>query len=66
METAADKMRIAFEMHRAGVAMHRLTLRRRHPQMTDAEIDAALEAWLLERPGAEWGDGEGTPCSFPR
>ncbi len=41
--------------------MHRLTLRRRHPELSDEEIEAKLRAWLFERPGAELGDGEGTP-----
>lgn len=59
METPADKLRAALELHKAGVAMHRLTLRRQHPQLTDDEVEAKLEAWLLERPGAPWGDAEG-------
>lgn len=41
--------------------MHRLTLRRRHPELRADEIEAKLQAWLAERPGAELGDGEGTP-----
>jgi hypothetical protein len=41
--------------------MHRLTLKRRFPDLRAEEIEAKLEAWLLERPGAELGDAEGTP-----
>ena len=59
--TPVEKLRMAFAMHDAGVAMHRLTLRRKHPTLTDAEIEALLVEWLCERPGAEFGDCVGTP-----
>ena len=59
METPADRLRIALELHDVGVAMHRLTLQRRNPELSAAELDAKLEAWLLDRPGAPWGDAEG-------
>jgi hypothetical protein len=41
--------------------MQRQRLRREHPDLTEHEIDAALRAWLHERPGAEHGDADGPP-----
>lgn len=51
----------ALELHEEGVAMMRQTLRRKHPEASEAEIQRRLQAWLLERPGAEHGDGWGRP-----
>lgn len=65
----ARRLRLAFDLFEAGVAMHRQTLRRRYPDADDAEIDRRLDAWLIERPGAEHGDVAGPirvrplPCS---
>jgi hypothetical protein len=61
MQSAADKLRIALQMHTDGIAMYRLTLQRKHPACTAEQIDAMLYAWLCDRPGAPYGDGEGTP-----
>jgi hypothetical protein len=46
--------------------MLRQKLRRKHPGVTDAEVDAMIARWLEHRPGAELGDGEGTPVPWPR
>ncbi|UQA56200.1 hypothetical protein [Polyangium aurulentum] len=62
----ADKLRLAFELHDAGVALMRQNLRRRLPAASEEEIDARLAAWLKERPGAELGDAEGRPVAWPR
>lgn len=62
---AAEKLRIAFELFEAGLALMRQNLRRRHPEESEAEIDARLSAWLRERPGAEHGDAEGRPGGWP-
>lgn len=37
----------------------RQRLRRDHPDWTEAQIDARVEEWLAERPGAEFGDADG-------
>lgn len=63
---AARRLRLAFELYAAGEAMMRQTLRRRHPEAGDAEIEARLIEWLHERPGAEHGDAEGRPIPWPR
>lgn len=55
----ARRLHIASDLFEAGVALHRQTLRRRHPDADEAEITRRLRAWLLERPGAEHGDVAG-------
>ncbi len=40
-----------------GVALRRQTIRRGRPDLSDHEVDALLNQWLQERPGAAMGDG---------
>lgn len=65
-ETAAAKLRTAFDLFTAGERMMRQNLRRRHPEAADTEIEEMLWAWLMRRPGAEYGDGVGRPVTWPR
>ncbi|MEM8960226.1 MAG: nucleotidyl transferase AbiEii/AbiGii toxin family protein [Acidobacteriota bacterium] len=58
-QTPAEKLRIAFDLHRAGVRLMRQNLRRRHPHDSETEIDERLRAWLQTRSGADYGDTEG-------
>jgi hypothetical protein len=46
--------------------MMRATLRRRHPDLDDEEIEQRLSQWLRVRPGAEHGDAPGTVTGWPR
>ena len=67
MDTApAERLRLAFELAELGEAMFRHRLRRERPGLTEEELDLAVEAWRLRRPGAEHGDAEGTPVPWPR
>lgn len=59
--TPAERLRIALDLHDAGVEMMRQNLRRRHPDADEQEIQRLLVAWLHERPGAEHGDAVGRP-----
>jgi hypothetical protein len=59
--TPAERLRIALDLHDAGVEMMRQNLRRRHPGASEQEIERLLVAWLHERPGAEHGDAVGRP-----
>lgn len=61
MDSMAEKLQVAFALHATGVAMHRLTLARRNPSWSPEQVQAALDAWLHERPGAPYADGEGVP-----
>ena len=65
-EQLAYKLRLALVMSSEGFDMKRMQLRRRFPEADDHEIDRRFRAWLQERPGAEYGDGVGTPVSWPR
>jgi hypothetical protein len=62
----ADRLRLALDLFAAGEAMMRQTLRRRRPEASDAEIEAALTTWLSTRPGAEAGDSAGRAVPWPR
>ena len=46
----AARFRTAIDLHEAGVQMMRLNLRRRHPEASEAEIQARFLAWLDEDP----------------
>jgi hypothetical protein len=65
-ETLRDRLLAAFEMFDLGVDMMVANLRRRHAHASPAEIERLLDDWLLERPGAEAGDGPGVPVSLER
>jgi hypothetical protein len=65
-ETLRERLLATFEMFDFGVDMMAANLRRRHPDASPEEIERLLDAWLLERPGAEEGDGPGVPVSLER
>jgi Rv0078B-related antitoxin len=65
-DQAAARLRAALEMFETGVQMMRQNLRRDHPTLSDAEIEARVTAWLRERPGAEFGDAVGRRVPWPR
>ena len=48
-------------MYELGEQMQRSRLRRLSPEASEADIDAAVQAWLLTRPGAAAGDAVGNP-----
>lgn len=54
-------MRTALELGDLAVRMMRQNLRRRSPGASEEEIEAALQAWVRTRPGAEYGDCDGRP-----
>ncbi len=62
----AEKMAIVDDLLDTALELKRVQFARLHPQATADELEAMLDAWLLERPGAEHGDGEGWPVKFPR
>ena len=66
LQAAARRLRLALDLYEAGVAMMKQKFRREHPELSDAEIEARLAAWLVERPGAEFGDASGRPVPWPR
>ena len=58
-ESIAQAFRATLDLFEAGVAMKRQSLRRDHPEASDEEIDRQLQEWLLDRPGAKYGDSPG-------
>jgi hypothetical protein len=62
-ETMADRLRIAPELFEVGETMYRQRRTRLHP--ADA-VDRAVQAWLLDRPGAEHGDAVSRPVASVR
>jgi hypothetical protein len=65
-ERVAQRLRVALALHDDGIDMMRQNLRRRHPNESDAEIDARLRAWLRHRPGAEHVLADGLPAAWFR
>jgi hypothetical protein len=62
---AAQRLQTALEMFELGESIMRQNLRRADPGASEEDIDARLQAWLLERPGAERGDAPGRPRRIP-
>lgn len=64
--TVADRFELALQLHDAGVLIMRENLRRRMPDASEGEIEAAVGVWLAQRPGAEDGDAVGIRRPWPR
>ena len=62
----ATNIRTALAMADGGVAMKRESLRRSHPDATEAELSEMIHEWLAERLQAGRGAGAGVPGSWPR
>ena len=63
---ARESFGAALDLYDLAERMLRQKLRRKHPDATIADIDVMIAAWQARRPGAEQGDGEGTPVAWPR
>jgi hypothetical protein len=61
-----ERFRTALDLFDVAVRMMRQNLRRKHPSVSDAEIETWVHDWLRHRPGAEHGDAEGTQSELPR
>jgi hypothetical protein len=56
----------AIELTEAAVELLRQRLMRTYPNESPEQIEKRIDAWCRERPGAEFGDAEGTPGKWPR
>jgi hypothetical protein len=63
--SVAGRLKTTLDLFEAGVQLMRQNLRRRSPGASEQEIERLLQAWLTHRPGAEHGDGDGTPVTLP-
>lgn len=63
---ARQRLFLAFDLFDAGVDMMRQNLKRRFPDLEPAAIQAQVDAWLLKREGAPYGDAEGRPGFIDR
>lgn len=61
-ETAAQRLELAMDMQREGLALMRENLRRQHPTTSEQELDALFDAWLMARPC----DAPGRLIEWPR
>mgnify|MGYP006992569915 CR=1 FL=1 len=61
MRSMSDAFRTTLDLFNTGVDLMRQNLRRQYPQANEDAIDRRLCQWLLERPGAEFGDSSGRP-----
>lgn len=59
-------MQVALELAELAEGVMRENLRRRHPDASDAAIEALLTEWFATRPGAVHGDAEGRPVDPSR
>lgn len=66
LQTVHDGISEAIELLDAAESLLQQRLRRDHPTWSDAEIEREIDRWYATRPGAEWGDGEGTLGTWPR
>lgn len=52
-----ERFHTTIDLWATGVTLRRQAIRRNQPQASVEEVDALLNQWLQERPGAEMGDG---------
>jgi hypothetical protein len=64
LQPSPERLRLAFDLHDAGVDLVHQRLRREHPELDEEQILALLSAWL--RREGEPADAPGRPRALPR
>lgn len=64
VSTPASRLRLALDLFDLGEQMMRARLAREHPEWTGTHVQAAVEEWLRQRPGAQYGDCPGRPVTL--
>ncbi|MFN0089737.1 MAG: hypothetical protein ACKVWR_05620 [Acidimicrobiales bacterium] len=59
-------LEVAFALTELGMRMQAERYRRDHPDASEADVEAAVRAWLHDRPGAPDGDAVGRSVAWPR
>jgi len=62
--SVAGRFQMALDLYATGEAVMRHRIKRQHPELDEAEIEARLVAWLQTRPGAKHGDAVGRPATW--
>lgn len=65
-QRAAERFQMALSLYELAEEMVRQNFRRKHPEASSEEVEEAVYSWQLRRPGAEFGDADGQPSSWPR
>ena len=66
-EERATGLALALQLLDMGLRMQAQRYRREHPDATDGDVEAFVQAWLFDRPGAPNGDGPpGRLVTIPR
>ncbi len=65
-EEPKSGMAIAFELFELALLMRGERHRREHPEATEEEVAAVVQAWKTDRPGAPYGDAIGRVVPWPR
>ncbi len=58
-QTGAEGLALALELTDLGASLQAQRYRREHPDADDEEVEAFVQAWFLDRPGAPDGDAVG-------
>ena len=64
-QQAAERFQLALSLYDLGEKMLRQKLLRKHPKASPGDIEALVDAWRVDRPGAPLGDGAGRPIAWP-
>jgi hypothetical protein len=65
-QSIRERFQLTLDLFELSERMLRQKLRRTHPELSEAEIDSKVLAWLRHRPGAEHGDADGRLLELPR
>ena len=64
LTSPVDRIRVALELTQLAEQMLRQRLRRTRPELDDEAIEREIDAWYMQRPGAEHGDAAGRPIDI--
>lgn len=64
MLSASEKLAIAEELLNIAAFQFVRRLKESRPSITEEEVEKELTKWYQNRPGAEFGDGPGTPVDL--
>jgi hypothetical protein len=66
ISASEERFEMAIELCELAESLLREKIRRTRPSLSPAEVEAEIDAWFMQRRGAEQGDAEGHPVPWPR